>query len=280
MNRPLYNQLVPYYEHLEGRRWSEELDLIESILKKHGCRTVVDLGCGPGLHAIRLAKKGYDVTGVDISRENIRFARAKGKRMKTSPHFVVGSYYEYHPGRDFDAALCLNWSVPVKDTELERFLKNTSALLREGGLLIFDYERKSDLVQGDLGRPMIDTWDLSDRIIVRSSVGQMTSSVMSSCDVYIVYPKKHSEKAPNEVRRYSGVKEGEEVQVYVDRSYVRFFSDAEIRRFARTSGFKVLASSTLPRGRYKRVYSTLKRTSRRRRRTIRNLTLRSDAVSK
>ena len=127
--------------------------------------------------------------------------------------------------------------------------------------MIFDYERKSDLVRGDLERPMIDTWDLGDQIIVRSSVGRMTSSVMSSRDVYIVYPKTHNEEAPNEVQRYNGTKERGEVHVYVDRSYVRFFSDAEIRRFASAFGFKVLSSSILPRGRYKRVYSTLRRTS-------------------
>ena len=68
------------------------------------------------------------------------------------PSFVVGSYYEYRPTESFDSALCLNWSIPVKDNEVKRFLNNTYSLLRPGGLLIFDFERVSQIVWSDVGK--------------------------------------------------------------------------------------------------------------------------------
>lgn len=136
MNRPLYNQLVGYYELVEGRDWQSETKLIASLLKDNRCKSVVDLGCGTGYHARALAKLGFETTGIDISTQNILFARKEAMDQKVRPRFVVGSYYEYHPTDLFDAALCLNWSIPVMDEEVRRFLDNTHSLLRSGGVLI------------------------------------------------------------------------------------------------------------------------------------------------
>ena len=80
MQRPLYSQLVPYYDLVEGRDWQSEIGLIVSVLKKHGLMSVIDLGCGPGYQARALARYGFDVTGIDISRQNIRFARRMALR--------------------------------------------------------------------------------------------------------------------------------------------------------------------------------------------------------
>ena len=44
MNRPLYSQLVAYYELVEGRDWKSEVNLIGSVLTNYGSESVVDLG--------------------------------------------------------------------------------------------------------------------------------------------------------------------------------------------------------------------------------------------
>jgi SAM-dependent methyltransferase len=259
VDRPLYSQLVSYYELLEGRDWKREIDLVATVLKDHGCRSVVDLGCGTGYHVRSLTKLGFKTTGVDISAQNIRFAKKRAALEGTHPHFVVGSYYEYHPVQSFDAALCLNWSIPVVDREIRRFFDNTSSLLQPEGLLILDYERVSDLAWNNVGRPILDSWDLDNELIARVSVGQVDSNVLSSRDIYLVYPKRHDLRLPRENSRYKAVNERKDVQFYLDHSFVRFFSPAEIRRFARASGFKVLATLVLPRGQYKRNYAVLEK---------------------
>lgn len=259
MDRPLYNQLVRYYELLEGRDWKSEINLVASVLDDHECKSIVDLGCGTGYHVRSLTRLGFRTTGVDISVRNIRFAKKKAAEAGIHPRFVVGSYYAYHPVKSYDAALCLNWSIPVKDGDIRRFLDNTFSLLRPGGLLIFDYEKVSDLAWNDVGRPILDSWDLDKELVVRVSVGQVDSNVLSSRDIYVIYPKRHEFGLPNENSRYKAVGEGKDAQIYVDHSFVRFFSLAEIRRFARVSGFKMVADLVLPRRQYKRSYVALKK---------------------
>ncbi len=198
MQRPLYNQLVPYYESVEGRNWNQEIRLLTSVLKKHKSKSVVDLGCGTGYHARALTKLGFDVTGIDISRQNIRFARMRAKAENVRPHFVVGSYYHYQPDEEVDAALCLNWSIPVRDGEVKRFLDNAQSMLRVGGLLLFDFERISQIVWKDVGKPIVESWDGRGELIVRVSVGQIKSNVLASRDLYAIYPKNSRPNVPNE----------------------------------------------------------------------------------
>lgn len=259
MDRPLYSQLVAYYELIEGRDWQREISLITSILRNHGSKSLVDLGCGTGYHVRALTKLGFEVTGIDISKQNIRFARKKAEEENIHPRFVVGSYYEYRPERSFDVALCLNWSIPVRDDEVKRFLDNTYSLLRPGGLLIFDFERVSQIVWSDVGKGITESWDQGRKLIVRASVGQMVSNVLYSRDVYIIYSKFSKLTLPDERSRYEAGGRSKHVQIYVDSSCVRFLSMLEIRDFARHSGFKAIDSFVLPRNKYKRNYVVLKK---------------------
>jgi SAM-dependent methyltransferase len=260
MHRPLYNELVAYYEFIEGRDWQGEIKLITSFLRNHGSKSVVDLGCGTGYHVRSLAKLGFETTGIDISKQNIRFARRMAKQEKVHPRFVVGSYYGYRSDGIFDAALCLNWSIPVKDDEVKRFLDNTYTLLRPEGLLILDYERISQIAWSDVGKAITESWDLGGKLVVRVSVGQVVSNVLYSKDVYIIYSKSSKVTAPSEPSRYQAPK-GTHVQTFVDSSYVRFFSVSEIRDFGQHSGFKMIANFMIPRKKYRRHYAVLMKTA-------------------
>lgn len=259
MRRPLYDQLVAYYELIEGRDWKSEVGLITSILRNHGAESLVDLGCGTGYHVRALTKLGFEAKGIDVSEANIRFARRKAATEKIHPPFVIGSYYEYHPHASFDAALCLNWSIPVRNNEVKRFLDNTHSLLRSGGLLIFDYERISQIVWSDVGKAIVQSWDKDDQLIVRVSLGQVASNVLYSRDVYIIYPRLLKLTVPSERSRYQADNRTSRVQVFIDSSCVRFFSMSEIRSLARKSGFRVVANFALPRGKYKRNYVALEK---------------------
>ena len=64
---------------------------------------VADLGCGPGAHALALARRGYDVVGVDGSRRMVEVARTRAARDE------VGATFDVHdvsaPLRFADASL-------------------------------------------------------------------------------------------------------------------------------------------------------------------------------
>jgi len=258
MNRPLYDQLVEYYEVLEGRDWEAEVDLLAFILQGHRCGSVVDLGCGTGLHVRALISRGFTALGVDISKRNIEHAKRRARQEGIRPSFKVASYYKFQPQKAFDAAICLNWSVPVKNSELARFLDNTHAFLRPKGILIFDYERASQIVHGDLGRAITESFNLNNEVIVRSSVGSLRSNVLFSRDVYLIYPISSNWSAPTERKRYH-LSTRLDVKVYHDTSCVRFFSIPEIRKVSEKSGFKMISNFVLSRKKYMRNYAVLQR---------------------
>jgi SAM-dependent methyltransferase len=259
LSRPLYNELVPYYEVLEGRDWQAEVDLVSSLLERYHCRSVIDLGCGTGRHVRELAKKGFDATGIDLSGPIIRFAREKAHDEHSGARFVAGSYYGYRPRKQFDAALCLNWSIPVADGEIERFLKNACALLNAGGVLVFDYEKTSQIAWDIVGTPVIESWNLESGVLVRASVGGIADNVLESIDVYLVFRKPVGVESPKEAQRYRSIVSAKQPQVFVDNSFVRFFSVREIGGFARRCGFREVLSRVLPRGRFHRNYVVLRK---------------------
>ena len=55
------------------KNYASECDMIEALLELGGVRRkkgkLLDLGCGTGNHAIPLARRGYEVTGVDLSED-------------------------------------------------------------------------------------------------------------------------------------------------------------------------------------------------------------------
>jgi len=258
MNRPLYSQLVAYYELVEGRDWQKEINLISTVLKDHRCKSSIDLGCGTGYHARALTRMGFETTGIDISKQNIQFARKNARKEEVRSRFIVGSYYQYRPPERFDSALCLNWSIPVRDVEVKRFLDNTYSILKPGGILIFDFERISQIVWNDVGKALTDMWNQEGKLIVRVSIGQISENVLYSTDVYLIYPESSKEDRPDERLRYKAAT-NTRIKIFVDRSCVRFFSIKEIGDFARHSGFRVINNFLQPRGKYQRSYAVLEK---------------------
>jgi SAM-dependent methyltransferase len=101
-------------------------------------RTVVEVGCGAGPLSAELARSGFEVTGIDISRELLEIARTGAP----GAQFVHGSIYDkeippceailavgepltYHADSDADA-------------HVREFFRRASRHLPAGGLLIFD----------------------------------------------------------------------------------------------------------------------------------------------
>ncbi len=100
---------------------------------------VLDLGCGPGLYATRLYNKGYQVTGIDISENSIRYARETAEKEDAKITYIHGSYLELDEIEAFDLAILIycDYSV-LSPEERQKLLKNIMKALRKGGKLIFD----------------------------------------------------------------------------------------------------------------------------------------------
>ncbi|MBN2548798.1 MAG: class I SAM-dependent methyltransferase [Anaerolineales bacterium] len=83
---PFYDEYAPQEWERLGRHRTEfgvSLRAIHEFLPQAPC-SVLDVGGGPGRYAIELARQGYQVTLVDLSRENLKIARQKAGEAQVS----------------------------------------------------------------------------------------------------------------------------------------------------------------------------------------------------
>lgn len=132
----------PYYHILYQNRNDEEaeafMDSLCAYLKPSLEASMLDVACGRGRHAIYLNKKGYEVTGIDLSQSSIAFAEQfKNKRL----HFKVHDIRHVFKTEAFDIVLNLFTSFGYFETEQEHIdaLKALHRALKEKGVFVLDY---------------------------------------------------------------------------------------------------------------------------------------------
>jgi predicted TPR repeat methyltransferase len=72
-----------YYDlFYQDKDYDAEAGFVDKIIKKHlpKARTILEFGCGTGLHASKLAAKGYQVHGVDSSDQMLKKAQSPNRR--------------------------------------------------------------------------------------------------------------------------------------------------------------------------------------------------------
>lgn len=81
-----------YDDLYKDKNYERECDVMESIFGKfRGIpRTILDLGCGTGGHAIIFAERGYKVVGIDRSSAMLKIARTKAKSYGLKIYFAEG----------------------------------------------------------------------------------------------------------------------------------------------------------------------------------------------
>jgi SAM-dependent methyltransferase len=123
--------------------YAAECDVIERTLERFGdgkVRTLLDLGCGTGGHAIPLSKRGYQVTGVDRSPDMLARARQKAGKDKDAPEFVEGDVRNFSLGRTYDAAVMMFavLGYQIENADVLAALRSVARHLRAGGVFAFD----------------------------------------------------------------------------------------------------------------------------------------------
>lgn len=84
-----------------------EVAFLCEILELSPGATILDVGCGTGRHAVELARRGYQVTGLDLSAGMLAEAAAAAERAGVLVDLVQADATDFTLGRTFDAAVCL-----------------------------------------------------------------------------------------------------------------------------------------------------------------------------
>ncbi len=117
-----------------------EVDFIEKeIAFSKSCR-ILDIGCGTGRHSVELARRGYSVTGIDLSESMIKKARSNAQNENLKIDFQVKDARNFSFNEPFDLAIMIcEGAFPLMETDEMNFsiLKNAFSSLKPGGKLIF-----------------------------------------------------------------------------------------------------------------------------------------------
>ncbi len=138
-----YNALAASYDRLTNDvDYDAIVAFYRTILDREGLtpRTAVDLACGTGSVALRLAAQGLQVTGVDMSPEMLCMAEQKTGCMKNRPTFACQKLQKLHLPKGVDLAVCaldgLDYITEPEDCRLA--IARVYKALNPGGCFIFD----------------------------------------------------------------------------------------------------------------------------------------------
>jgi len=142
----IFENYAEFYDLIyHDKDYHGEANYIDSLIKKYlpMASTILEFGCGTGKHAMLLAKKGYGICGIDLSKNMIETAnhRVAGKYdLKESVSFLFGDIRTVNLNKKFDVVISLYhvFSYQIKNQDIIDALKTASQHLNKDGLLIFD----------------------------------------------------------------------------------------------------------------------------------------------
>jgi 2-polyprenyl-3-methyl-5-hydroxy-6-metoxy-1,4-benzoquinol methylase len=118
---------------------AKQVDFIEASIGVGKGGTILDVGCGLGLHAIELTRRGYLVVGLDLSLAMITHAAEAAQQQKLRLSFVHADIREMEFDGAFDGAICMGTTFGFFDEESNRdVLARLRQALKPGGRVLLD----------------------------------------------------------------------------------------------------------------------------------------------
>lgn len=117
-----------------------ECDFIEKEINYDKMIKILDIGCGTGRHSIELSKRGYSVTGIDLSEAQLQRAKEKASAQSLQIDFQQHDAREPYVVNTFDLVIMLcegGFSLMETDEMNFQILQNAANALKAKGKLIF-----------------------------------------------------------------------------------------------------------------------------------------------
>lgn len=223
-NKLLYNELSKIYPLALNKNTKDEIKFLRKVFKKYGdnIKEVVDLGCGVGRHSIPLSQLGFSVTGVDISKNILKIAKEKGKKMDLKIKFINQDIRNLKLEENIcDSAICMwttyNYLSTKKD--LSNFLMKIHKILRREGILVLDAKNINKLE--DI-RAYSRTKEDNDKEVFLLIIKRILKNVQNGHYLYFIKNK-----------------DNQKIKFFHDEELAKFYSIDEIKQFSKNK-FKIL----------------------------------------
>ncbi|MDO8634235.1 MAG: class I SAM-dependent methyltransferase [archaeon] len=131
-----YNNNPAYIKKLQLFNWQNQ---INEFIKGLDGKKVLDAGCGAGRDIKEFLNKGFEVTGVDYSVENIKVAKQSFPRAKLFEGNIL--QMGFIPGNSFDGVWACASVLHVKKADLQRALQEFRRVLKPKGRLFVSVKK-------------------------------------------------------------------------------------------------------------------------------------------
>ena len=127
------------------------VEWISELVPCKNYKKLLDLGCGPGLYAERLAEKGYLLTAIDFSKRSIEYAKQRAEEKGYNIEYLYQNYLEIEYRDEFDLITLIYCDFgALSHIQRELLLKKIYDAMKDGGKFLFDvftpknYEGKAE----------------------------------------------------------------------------------------------------------------------------------------
>ena len=136
--------VAEYFDTWEGNKKQKEFNkesrFLEKIIKKYKMKNpkILDLGCGGGLHIKNLLKKGYNIQGIDVSKEQIKKARLNIKSNEVK--LFLGNIKKINLKKKYDFVYSIQYALnySLKNEDMLKTLKNINRHMKPHAILVFE----------------------------------------------------------------------------------------------------------------------------------------------
>ncbi len=224
-----------FYDRIWGKYdYDTDVKFLGKLLKKFGCRKVLDVGCGTGNHAIRLSRLGYDVMGVDVSPAMLKVARSKIKNKRVQ--FQQGDMKKLGnvvPKNGFDAAIMLG-HVAYHLNSAENagsFLRELHKVLKKKGLFVFNARNAKQI---------------NEQYLNTLRLGHLVNE--NELQVAVLEYNTREPNDPHTIiwRPLILVKEGNNVDFQIREHKLHWFEFSKLSKFLTVNGFKIVSTYSGP----------------------------------
>jgi len=212
--------------------YGREAEFVHNCLQKYGAgevRSLIELACGTGSHALVLEKLGYRITALDYSADMLARARQK-VAANSAIDFRLGDMTAFElENKPFDAAVCLFDSIGYVQTNaaIKRVFVSVRDHLRSGGLFIFEFWHAAAMLRSY--EPLrVRRWSVPAGELLRISQTTLECAEQLSRVAYSIYELNqdgtYSSLHETQVNRYFLVQEMADLLTDCGLTPVKWFS--------------------------------------------------------
>lgn len=185
-NFPDYDQ-EPYTQGTKG-----EVDFIEQVIGHDRSKVILDVGCGTGRHALELARRGYSVVGLDLSRSLLERGRQAARAENLDVTFIAGDARALDFEAQFDVALSIcEGAFSLMETDEMDFLilENVARALRPGGTFILTAPNAAFMLTHDSGEGAFDPVTFRETFTLEATSADGSKKTLHCTQRYYTCPE-------------------------------------------------------------------------------------------